>query len=162
MDASIERDFLGFDENKNPQKLSTRSQQRSILENLSKASSKHIQNERLPNLSASVAAKLKTSDGWQILNDADDSGGQTLLFEYPSITPKGGYIRPFVKIEMGARAEHWPVSDHPVQSYAKEALIDQDTRLMCFLGTLRFEIHESTGLLYKKTNPMRKNRDKIS
>jgi hypothetical protein len=52
----------------------------------------------------------------------DDSSGQTLLFEYPSITPKGGYIRPFVKIEMGARAEHWPVSDHPVQSYAKEAL----------------------------------------
>lgn len=122
IDVSIERDFLGFDENKSPEKLSTRSQQRSLLEDLSKASSKYIQNEMLPNLSASVAAKLKTSDGWRIINDADDSSGQTLLFEYPSITPKGGYIRPFVKIEMGARAEHWPVSDHPVQSYAKEAL----------------------------------------
>ena len=54
--------------------------------------------------------------------DDEDPDGQTLFFEYPSITPKGGYIRPFVKIEMGARSEHWPVSHHKIQSYLKEAL----------------------------------------
>ena len=27
-----------------------------------------------------------------------------------------------MKIEIGARSEHWPVSDHRIQSYAKEAL----------------------------------------
>lgn len=28
---------------------------------------------------------------------------------------------------MGARSEHWPVSEHPIQSYAKEALKDKVT-----------------------------------
>ena len=27
-----------------------------------------------------------------------------------------------MKIEIGARSEHWPVSEHKIQSYAKEAL----------------------------------------
>jgi len=51
-----------------------------------------------------------------------DPDAQTLLFAYPSETSKAGYIRPLVKIEIGARSEHWPVSEHRVQSYVKEAL----------------------------------------
>jgi hypothetical protein len=54
--------------------------------------------------------------------DPEDPDAQTLFFEYPSITPRGGYIRPFVKIEMGARSEHWPVSEQSIRSYTKEAL----------------------------------------
>ena len=27
-----------------------------------------------------------------------------------------------MKIEIGARSEHWPVSEHKIQSYVKEAL----------------------------------------
>ena len=54
--------------------------------------------------------------------DQEDPDAQTLLFEYPSETSKAGYIRPLVKIEIGARSEHWPVSEHKIQSYAKEAL----------------------------------------
>jgi hypothetical protein len=45
-----------------------------------------------------------------------------LLFEYPSNSSKTGYIRPLVKIEIGARSEHWPVSEHKIESYVKEAL----------------------------------------
>ncbi len=122
IDVSIERDFLGFDETKNPEKLSSRSKQKALLDDLSNACSKYIQGDLLRNLGASIAERLRETIGWQILNDTDDSSGQTLLFEYPSLTPKGGYIRPFVKIEMGARAEHWPVSDHSIQSYVKAAL----------------------------------------
>jgi len=35
-----------------------------------------------------------------------------LLLEYQSETSKIGYIRPFVKIEVGARSEHWPVKQN--------------------------------------------------
>ena len=50
---------------------------------------------------------------------------------------KADYIRPIVKIEIGARSEHWPVSDHIIQSYTKEALkekiheTEKDSRTEC-------------------------------
>jgi len=117
IDVSIERNFLGFDENKDPEKLSSRSKQKVLLENISQSCSNYIQDKMLPDLKTCLSAKLSTNESWQVRNDTDDSSRQTLLFEYPSIVPKDGYIHPVVKIEMGARAEHWPVSEHKIQSY---------------------------------------------
>lgn len=76
----------------------------------------------LTDLRASIAKELRTAEGWQLVLDKTDPDAQSLSFEYPSITQPGGYIRPFVKIEMGARSEHWPVGEQKVRSYAKEAL----------------------------------------
>jgi hypothetical protein len=50
-----------------------------------------------------------------------------LQFEYPSVAEKNRYIRPSVKIEMGARSEHWPVSKQKIQSYTKLALKERVT-----------------------------------
>lgn len=138
IDLSIERDFLGFNENKNPEKADSKKKQRAILDALAAACSDYVQNKMLNDLRANVAQKLGTTEGWQIVVDSSD--GQTLNFEYPSITPIGGYIRPFVKIEMGARSEHWPVSNHEIKSYAKEALkekIHEDTVLVRVLNAER-------------------------
>ncbi len=123
IDVSIERSFLGFDEKQAPEKLPSRSKQKAALDTLSQACSKYIQGEMLDNLKRHIAAKLGTDQNWEIICDPDDS--QTLLFHYPSISSKDKYIRPIVKIEMGARAEHWPVSDHLIESYAKTALKDK-------------------------------------
>ena len=79
----------------------------------------------LSQLQVDIKKTLGTEAGWRLFVDPDDN--QTLQFEYPSITPKGGYIKPSVKIEVGARSEHWPVSNQRVQSYAKEALKDKVT-----------------------------------
>ena len=76
----------------------------------------------LENLKNAIAAKLGATEGWSLFADTEDPDAQTLLFEYPSEIPKIGYIRPLVKIEIGARSEHWPVSEHKIQSYAKSAL----------------------------------------
>ena len=57
--------------------------------------------------------------------DISEDDSQTLLFAYPSVFPNGPfgeYIRPFVKIECGARSDRWPVSDQSVLSYVAEAL----------------------------------------
>ena len=72
-----------------------------------------------------IAEELKISEGWKL--SIDETDDLTNLFKYPSITAAGGYIRPIVKIEMGARAGHWPVSNHPIKSYAEEALGDKMT-----------------------------------
>lgn len=76
----------------------------------------------LTDLKEAFAKKLGVTEGWQIFADQEDPDAQILLFEYPSKTSKTGYIRPLVKIEIGARSEHWPVSEHRIRSYVKEAL----------------------------------------
>lgn len=122
VDVSIEKDFLGFSGKDSPETASSRSQQKHLLDKLSEACSKYIQGNLLSDLKVEVASKIRSDRGWQILNDSDDASGQSLLFLYPTLSPKDGYIRPVVKIEMGARAEHWPVSQKTIQSYAKEAV----------------------------------------
>lgn len=76
----------------------------------------------LMDLENHISEMLKTNKDWQLIIDSEDPDGQTLLFKYPSNSTAGNYIRPFVKIEMGARSEHWPTSQKKITSYAKEAL----------------------------------------
>jgi hypothetical protein len=121
IDLSIERALLGFGAPNNPENAPSKKKQNAVLENLSKACSHFIQTELLEDLKEAIASKLNTQ-GWRVYSDTEDLDDQTLLFEYPTDTSTRGYIRPLVKIEIGARSEHWPVSDHKIQSYAKEAL----------------------------------------
>lgn len=91
-----------------------------MVENLAKSCSLFVQNELLQNLKKAILVKMGTPIGWKIVFDTSDPDLQTLLFSYPTKSIINGYIRPVVKIEFGARAEHWPVSEHPIKSYAKE------------------------------------------
>ncbi|MCX6119677.1 MAG: nucleotidyl transferase AbiEii/AbiGii toxin family protein [Proteobacteria bacterium] len=122
IDLSIERNFWGQEASLDPEKAGSKKKQRLVLDNLAKTCSDYIQQKMIFDLRANIFEKLRTADNWKIEVDAEDPDGQTLLFEYPSIASKGGYIRPIVKIEMGARSEHWPVSNRNIQSYAKDAL----------------------------------------
>jgi hypothetical protein len=122
IDLSIEKEFFGFGEPHNPENAPSKKKQNAIIDNLSKACSNYVQTEMLASLKENFTKKLGTTDGWQIFSDQEDPDAQTLLFEYPSKSSKTGYIRPLVKIEIGARSEHWPVSEHKIQSYVKEAL----------------------------------------
>jgi len=119
VDLSIEKSFFG---NNDPEKATSGKKRRTALEDLSRACSAYVQKELRSVLEKSIAENLGPPGDWLIVNDADDPDGQTLQFEYPNITPKGGYIRPSVKIELGARSEHWPVSNHKIQSYIKTTL----------------------------------------
>ncbi len=163
IDLSIERNFLGFDENKDPEKAASKKKQRAMLDDLAVACSEYVQNKMLTDLKTNIAEKLGTTDDWKIVIDTSDSDGQTLNFEYPSTTPSGGYIRPFVKIEMGARSEHWPVSEHKIQSYAKEALkekVHEDEVLVRVLNAERtfWEkatiLHQYAHFTREEVNPM--------
>ena len=125
IDLSIEREFSGLTKIMIRKMHLPKKKQRSALENLSKACSEYVQHKMLADLMANIAEKLGATGDWQVEVDAEDPDAQTLFFEYPRIAAKGGYIRPLVKIEMGARSEHWPISEHTIRSYAKEALGDK-------------------------------------
>lgn len=122
IDLSIERKFFGFGVPNDPENAPSKKRQRTILDNLSKACSYYVQTQMLDDLKNAITVKLGTTEGWRVFSDEEDPDAQTLLFEYPSKTSRAAYIRPLVKIEIGVRAEHWPVSEHKIQSYAKEAL----------------------------------------
>ncbi len=126
VDLSIEKSFFGFSEDKFPEHFSNRKQRSISLEQLSQECGKYVQNSLLKSLSEDFSKELNSTDGWILKIDETDDTKQTLLFDYPAVTTaRTGYIQPSVKIELGARAEHWPVSYKSIQSYAKELVNEQ-------------------------------------
>ncbi|MFT4060194.1 MAG: nucleotidyl transferase AbiEii/AbiGii toxin family protein [Legionella sp.] len=122
VDLSIEKEFFGFDKLNDPEKAVSKKKQRAMLADLAVACSGYIQNKLITTLRTAIFEKLETLEGWRLEIDPDDPDGQTLQFEYPSTIKKDSYIRPSVKIELGARSEHWPVNKHKIQSYVKNIL----------------------------------------
>jgi len=59
---------------------------------------------------------------WKIILDDADPDKQTLLFEYPKAPSalEHSYIRGIVRLEMGARSDHWPATIHKIMPYAAE------------------------------------------
>lgn len=127
IDLSIEKEFFGYDKDNDPEKAESKKKQRAALDNLSAACSKYVQEQLILSLGIAISDKLQMPEGWHLAVDKEDPDGQTLQFKYPSTTDSNGYIRPSVKIELGARSEHWPVSKHKIQSYTKDALKEKIT-----------------------------------
>ncbi len=125
VDVSIEKAFFGFADQKDPEKMVGTNKQKSALTALSAACADYVGTKLLSQLQSDIKNQLGSDKGWSIFVDPEDH--QTLQFEYPSQTPKGGYIKPSVKIEVGARSEHWPAHEQGIQSYAKETLKEKVT-----------------------------------
>ena len=60
---------------------------------------------------------------WTLRLDEDDPDRQTLLFAYPArvATLARAYLRPVVRIELGARSDHWPSVQAPITPYVAQA-----------------------------------------
>lgn len=122
IDLSIEKEMFGFAHAGDPEKAPSRKKQQSMIESLGVHCSQYVQTEMLTDLRDAIYGKLRTTEGWRLYLDLEDPDKQTLLFEYPTKISIIGYIRQLVKIEIGARSEHWPVDIYQIQSYAKQAL----------------------------------------
>ena len=74
-------------------------------------------------LEAAVAHHLRASD-WRIAFDSDDPDGQSLRFYYPPGVSGllSSYIAPSVKLELGARSDHFPVESRTIRPYLADAL----------------------------------------
>ncbi|MCP5558051.1 MAG: nucleotidyl transferase AbiEii/AbiGii toxin family protein [Verrucomicrobiaceae bacterium] len=118
VDVSFHREFLGFGEDRDPEAATGKEQTRRI-EALQQACQDCIRETLLPRLQDSLIGLLGDSQGWSLEIDPQDP--QTLLFHFPQA---GGtrlaYIAPAVRIELGARSDHWPSEDHPIRSYLGE------------------------------------------
>ncbi len=123
VDLSIEKSFLGMPEEQLPENASSRKKRAKSLKDLSMACKDYVQNVLLNALKKQIAYLLEGASDWTLRIDENDPDGQTLLFSYPTLSSnKNEYIEKSVKIEMGARSEHWPVSQKKISSYLKENL----------------------------------------
>ena len=122
IDVSIDRGFLGFGGANEPEAGASNKEKQRRIEALKTACQQKIATELLPALESAIRSKVRRAEKWSLRSDEDDPDKQTLLFDYPtSFAPEApGYLRRAVKIEMGARADHWPCETKPVMPYVAE------------------------------------------
>ena len=115
IDVVIDREFLGY----GGAKLSNNKKKKLI-----ETCSKRIHGELRPALEARFKAMLPADAAWSLkpASVEEDGDGQTLLFEYPQVTVNAAsYLRPVVKIEMGARSDTEPSQTPTVTPYLCDA-----------------------------------------
>jgi hypothetical protein len=122
IDVSIDRSFLGFGGDNEPEAGKSAKEKRRRIEALRVACQQKIAGELLPALNAAFKSKLRPNDEWSLRPDDDDPDKQTLLFEYPTSFPVDptSYVRRAVKIEMGARSDHWPSETREVTPFVAD------------------------------------------
>jgi len=153
IDVVVDRDFLGFGGEKSPESAPNNKQRIQRLEALRAACQRHIREVMAPALTARCEQTLPKSLLVGIENDADDPDGQTLLFAYPRVLGGDGYIRPVVRIELGARSDADPSTNPSIQPYLAEALPGEFGESVFSVRTLAPErtFWEKASLLHEET-----------
>lgn len=125
IDLSIRRDYLGAVGDADPEQEGISNTQKDKRVAALRESCRTVVHEQmLPALQEAFAAHLGGLV-WQLLPDPAERG--TLLFIYPSVQSAAdvpSYIRPLVKLEMGAGSDPYPIGRHPVRAYAAETFPD--------------------------------------
>jgi hypothetical protein len=97
-----------------------------------------VKEKLLPELRRDFEMVLGSS-GWSVDVDTDDP--QTLIFSYPQsdITGALKYVRPAIRLEMGARSDDWPAVESEITPYAAEDFPGMFTLPKCQVRTLSAE-----------------------
>ena len=124
IDIAIDKEYLGFGNEYDLRNLSARDRDK-IVNDLDKTCKEIIQNSIFDALRESFSKIIgnQSENNWQLEIDKDDPYGQTILFSYPrerSTVAGFDYIKPIVRIELGARPENQPTEKHLIQPYTAE------------------------------------------
>ena len=124
IDLVVDKDALGFAGEASPDRAPSNKQRRRRLDDLMAACRSWVQDRLKPALEQAIAGRFGTREGWRLEVDPDMADGQCLLFHYPSAFPAGeaGYVRPVVKIELGARSDDWPAVSRTITPYVAQVL----------------------------------------
>jgi hypothetical protein len=124
IDIVVAREFLGFGGETSPEVAPSKKQRRTRLDALKKECQKRIHEDLKPTLETRIRQFLPNVSGWNLVPASadEDPDRQTLLFHYPgSLTGTVAYLRPVVKIEMGARSDTEPSASPIIRPYLAEA-----------------------------------------
>lgn len=155
IDLVVDKDTLGFAGDAAPDQTTGSNERRRRLDRLMAACRDWVQNDLQSALNADISARLGTREHWKLEVDPDMADGQCLLFHYPGAFPaaEAGYVRPVVKIELGARSDVWPADARPITSYIAEVLPQAIPDATCAVTALAPErtFWEKAMLLHEET-----------
>jgi predicted nucleotidyltransferase component of viral defense system len=122
IDLVVDRGTLGYGGEASPERAPSSAQRKKRLDSLVAACRDWVQGRLQPALTKRLSERVAGSHTLRLDPDAED--GQCLLFEYPAAfrEAEAGYVRPVVKIELGARSDDWPSDSHAFMPYLAEAL----------------------------------------
>ena len=131
IDLLVDKESLGFGGDASPDRAASKKQPKTQLEALMEACRRWVREILQPALAARIRTVLGDS-GWKLEVEPDMADGQCLLSHYPSAfrLDEAGYIRPVVKIELGARSDDWPHAERSIQPYVADALPDLGTEIV--------------------------------
>ena len=124
VDLALNREDLGFVDEKSPQQAPSRKKALKLVDEISDTCQRVIRDDLLPAIDASFVSVIgPPGEEWSLAIDGSDP--QTIIFTYPSsdpsgTAPDGAYVQPAVRLELGARSDHWPAEEHTIRSYAAE------------------------------------------
>lgn len=139
VDLSLSRRDLGFADDRDPEQAGiSKNEGRRRLEGLTDECKKAVRERLLPDLRADFASALGTS-GWSV--DIDVLDPQTVVFTYPKSTISGTlpYVKPAIRLEMGARSDDWPSVDAEIKPYAAADFPQMFPSPTCKVRTLAAE-----------------------
>ena len=124
IDIVVDKDVLGFAGDASPDQATGSNERRRRLDRLMQTCRLWVQGTLKPALEKNFTERFGSSEGWLLEVDPDMGDGQCLLFHYPSAfsSAEAGYVRPVVKIELGARSDHWPSETRTITPYVAEVL----------------------------------------
>ncbi|MBY0228676.1 MAG: nucleotidyl transferase AbiEii/AbiGii toxin family protein [Gemmataceae bacterium] len=123
VDLSFDRCGLGFGGADDPANAKSGKKATALLEDLQEECRRTIREELLPMLAGAMAEALGEEPGatWTLGLDAEDKDQESILFRYPQAPGGGtGYVASQVRLELGARSDHWPTHQARVVPYAGE------------------------------------------
>jgi hypothetical protein len=157
IDVSIDRSFLGYGGSHEPEAGASNKERQRRVEGLMAACQQKIADELMPSLRGAIHKKVPRADNWSLLPDESDPDKQTLQFVYPSSLPAGesDYVRRAVKIEMGARSDHWPCETKSVKQAACDVKVLAAERTFWEKATI---LHSEFHRPVEKATPVRLSR----
>jgi len=166
VDLSLSRRDLGFADDRDPEQAGiSKKEARRRLDALVAECQLAVREKLVPELCRDFGAVLGKS-GWSV--DLDPADPQTVIFTYPSTEVSGvrSYVRPAIRLEMGARSDDWPAADAELTPYAAETFPDLFTVRSCRVRTLAAErtFWEKATLLHAECHrpPDKPSRERLA
>ena len=123
VDLSVERDSLGFGGEQEPERGRSRKERNRRVKALQAACQVFVEMTLYPALHGSITSALLEQADWELDLDESDPDRQSIRFRFPPGVATGlsGYFLPSVKLELGARSDHFPVEQREIQPYLADA-----------------------------------------
>ncbi len=143
VDLAFDRSQWGFTEDRDPLEAISRKRAKALVDELKLVCTEYVQGNLLQLITKDFSDLLGDPGAyWALTVAANDEDGQTLLFRYPTTRismADGAYVLPEVRLEFGARSDHWPVLQRKITPYAAVAFPEAFPEARCSVRTLAIE-----------------------